>query len=72
MGTGSEGEEEVGREAWDFLEPLWGHGGGPAPCCALTFMSSGSGVSSRLQDQSPPLSNGTTTVPASRDHSERS
>ena len=23
MGTGSEGEEEVGREAWDFLEPAW-------------------------------------------------
>lgn len=76
MGTGGGGEEETGRSseepswvAWGFLEPpelSWGHGGSPAPCCAPAFVRLGSGVSSWLQGQLPPLSNGTTAVPASR------
>lgn len=76
MGTGSRGEEEMGRSreepswvAWDFLEPPElprGHGGSPAPCSTPAFVCLGSGVSSWLQGQLPPLSNGMTAVPASR------
>lgn len=80
MGTGSGGEEEMGRSGEEpsrgglglpgVSGAATGTCGSPAPCCTPAFRRSGSGVSARLQGQLPPLSNGTTAVPAPRGHGE--